>query len=82
MSSEQSKEINTYEMFNRQNENNKSLIMIYKPNKNKAEKLQKINELKKNKKFYLDDEKEYKKNTIRIFGKHFAKQNKNKCKIT
>ena len=51
MSSEQSKEINTYEMFNRQNENNKSLIMIYKPNKNRAEKLQKINELKKTKSF-------------------------------
>ena len=61
-------------------ENNKYFIMIYKPNINKKEK-QEIIEKFKDYLFPFDDEKDYKEDAIRIFGKDFVKQNKNNCKI-
>ena len=61
-------------------EDNKYFIMIYKPNINKKEKEEIIKKLKENG-FPFDDEKDYKEDVIRIFGKDFVKQNKNKCKI-
>ena len=61
--------------------NNKYFTLIYKPNINKKEKQEIIKKLKEDR-FPFDDEKDYKKDIIRIFGKHFVKQNKNKCKIT
>ena len=60
-------------------EEHKYFIMIYKLNIDKEEK-QKI--IKKLKKFgFRFDEKDYKEDAIRILGKYFVKQNKNKCKI-
>ena len=54
--------------------------MIYKPNINEKEKQEMINKFKKFH-FPFDDEKDYKEDVIRIFGKKFIKHNKNKCKI-
>ena len=56
-------------------------VMIYKPNENKEEKIEKMEELKKYHVLLLDDEKEYTEDVLRILGKYFVKQNKNKCKI-
>ena len=61
-------------------EDNKYFIMIYKPNINKKEKEEIIKKLKDDL-FPFDDEKDYKEDVIRIFGKKFVKHNKNKCKI-
>ena len=61
-------------------EDNKYFIMIYKPNINKKEKEEIIKKLKDDL-FPFDDEKDYKEDVIRIFGKYFVKHNKNKCKI-
>ena len=55
--------------------------MVYKPKENKEEKKDKKEELKDNEEFFLDDKREYEKDIIRIFGKYFVKENKNKCKI-
>ena len=63
------------------NKNDKYLILIYKPNEEKKEKLEKIKKLYENKLILLDDEKDYKADTIKIFGKSFVKKNKKKCKI-
>ena len=61
-------------------EDNKYFIMIYKPNINEKEKEEIIKKLKEDN-FRFDDEKDYKEDVIRIFGKDFVKQNKNNCKI-
>ena len=61
-------------------EDNKYFIMIYKPNINKKEKEEIIKKFKKLH-FPFDDERDYKEDVIRIFGKDFVKQNKNNCKI-
>ena len=60
-------------------EEHKYFIMIYELNVDKEEK-QKI--IKKLKGYgFRFDEKHYKEDAIRILGKKFVKQNKNKCKI-
>ena len=65
------------EIINKSNEKDRYLSIIYKQIKDKKEK---IKNLKENGfKFY--DKKEYEGNVLRIFGKDFVKQNKNKCKI-
>ena len=61
-------------------ENNKYFIMIYKHNISKKEKEEIIKKFKKHR-FPFDDEKDYKEDVIRIFGKKFIMHNKNKCKI-
>ena len=81
MSSEKTKEYITYDVKYKPNEKNKIFIMIYKPNENKKEKLEIFKELKKKGNYFLSDEKEYSDDVIRIFGKYFVKQNKNRCKI-
>ena len=55
--------------------------MIYKLNENKKEKKNKMEKLRDNEEFFLYDEREYEEDIIRIFGKYFVKENKNKCKI-
>ena len=55
-------------------------IMLYKPNENKKEKQDIIKKLKEMN-FPLDDEKDYKEDVIKIFGRYFVEQNGNKCKI-
>ena len=74
-------------IYKRVDENDKDELddiyeMIYKPNKNykKRKKMEQI-EFLKYMSFHLDDEKEYIKDYLRIFGKYFVKVNKNKCKI-
>ena len=81
MSIEQDFEYIEFNMMEKSNENDKYFIMIYKPNENKKEKKDKMKKFKEEIRFRLDDEKEYKEDVIRIFGKYFVKQNKNKCKI-
>ena len=53
-------------------EDNKYFIIIYKPNINKKEKEEIIKKFKKDG-FHFDDEKDYKEDVIRIFGKQFVK---------
>ena len=65
--------------LNKYNENNYYFIMKYKLDE--KEKKEEIIKLKEEKIFILNDKKEYTDNLIRIFGKNFVKQNKNKCKI-
>ena len=69
------------DLMEKPNLNDEYFIMVYKPNENKNEKKDKINDFKEEIGFLLDDGKEYKEDVIRIFGKYFVKQNKNKCKI-
>jgi hypothetical protein len=69
-------EIIPYEKY----EENFIFEMIYKPNE-KIEEKQKIMEQYKIRHFYLDDEKEYYENVLRLFGKYFVNKNKNKCKM-
>ena len=77
---EQDFEYIEFNMMEKSNENDKYFIMIYKPNINKKEKQEIIKKLK-DARFPFDDEKDYKEDVIRIFGKKFIKHNKNKCKI-
>ena len=79
MSLEQDKDYTCNNIIDEE-EDNKYFIMIYKPNINKIEKQEIIKKLKFVR-FPFDDEKDYKEDVIRIFGKDFVKQNKNKCKI-
>ena len=79
MSLEQYKEYICNNIIDKE-ENNKYFIMIYKPNINEKEKQEIIKKLKEDR-FPFDDEKDYKEDVIRIFGKKFIKHNKNKCKI-
>ena len=62
---------------------NKNVIyeIIYKPNENKEEKKEKMKDLKYDKTFILNDEKEYEEDILRIFGKNFVKNNKKSCRI-
>ena len=69
------------DIIDKSNENVNYLIMLYKPNENTTEKIEKMNNLKEDHMFILEDEKEYTENVIRIFGKYFVKQNINKCKL-
>ena len=55
--------------------------LVYKPNENKKEKKDKIKNLKDTFKIILDNDKEYSEDILRIFGKIFVNNNKNKCKI-
>ena len=81
MSFEQNYEYTGYKMMEKPNEYEKYFIMIYKPNENKKEKKDIIKKFKKENKYRLDNEKEYAGDVIKIFGKYFVKQNKNKCEI-
>ena len=81
MSFEQNYEYTGYKMMEKPNEYEKYFIMIYKPNENKKEKKDKIKKFKEENKYRLDNEKEYTGDVIKIFGKYFVKQNKNKCEI-
>ena len=81
MSFEQNFEYIGFNMMQKANENDMCFIMIYKPNENKKEKKDKMKKFKEGIDFLLDDEKEYTEDVIRIFGKYFVEQNKNKCKI-
>ena len=81
MSFEQNFEYIGFNMMQKANENDMCFIMIYKPNENKKEKKDKMIKFKEGIDFLLDDEKEYTEDVIRIFGKYFVEQNKNKCKI-
>ena len=69
-----------YDIIDKNNDDNNKLIMIYKPNENKKEKQEKIKIIRE-KGFIEDDEKDYREDTIRIFGKYFVKRNKNKSLI-
>ena len=72
------------DLMEKPNLNDEYFIMVYKPNENKKEKKEKKDKIKEFKEeigFLLDNGKEYKEDVIRIFGKYFVKQNKNKCKI-
>ena len=81
MSFEQNYKYTGYKMMEKPNEYEKYFIMIYKPNENKKEKKDKIKKFKEENKYRLDNEKEYAGDVIKIFGKYFVKQNKNKCEI-
>jgi len=81
MSFEQNFEYIGFNTMQKANKNDMHFIMIYKPNENKKEKKDKMKKFKEELDYLLDDEKEYKEDVIRIFGKYFVKQNKNKCKI-
>jgi len=81
MSFEQNYDYIGLDLMEKPNLNDEYFIMVYKPNENKNEKKDKIKEFKEEIGFLLDDGKEYKEDVIRIFGKYFVKQNKNKCKI-
>ena len=81
MSFEINEEYIGIDMIGNSNRIDKYFIMIYKPNENKKEKKEEMKKLKEKKDFFLDDEKEYTEDVIRILGKYFVKQNKNKCKI-
>ena len=81
MSFEINEEYIGFDMIGNSNRIDKYFIMIYKPNENKKEKKEEMKKLKEEDDFLLDDEKEYTEDVIRILGKYFVKQNKNKCKI-
>ena len=81
MSSEQNDVIISNDMNDNSYEINKYFKMIYKPNENKKEKKEIIKKMIDEDDFTFDDEKETKEEVIRILGKYFVKQNKNKCKI-
>ena len=81
MSSEQNNEILSKDIIDNSYKNNKYFKMIYKPIKNKKEKKKIIKKMIDEDGFIFNDEKEIKENIIRIFGKYFIKQNKNKCYI-
>ena len=66
-------------IFNEFEGENFGFEIIYKPNENKKEKIEKIKNLKKQFNFFLDTDKEYSGDVLRIFGKKFVKHNKNKC---
>ena len=55
--------------------------MVYKPNENKEEKKEIMEDLKKYEIFFLDDEEEYTEDKLRIFGKDFVTNNKRRCRI-
>ena len=42
--------------------------MVYKPKENKEEKKDKMEQLRDNEEFFLDDKREYEEDIIRIFG--------------
>ena len=55
--------------------------MIYNPNEEKEKKQNIINDNFPNRKFYLEDKKEYNPDAFRILGRKYIKKNKNKCRI-
>ena len=81
MSIEQNFEYIGLDLMEKLNANNKYFIMIYKPNENGKEKKDILKKSKEEYNYLLDDEKEYTEDIIRIFGKYFVEQNRNKCKI-
>ena len=81
MLSENYEEYIIYDMIYNLNEIDNIIILIYKSKEDKENKKEKIKVLKEQHGFYLDDEKEYNEDVLRIFGKYFVNQNKNKCKI-
>jgi len=91
MSNKNNKDYLDYDMIYKQNDDieNKSnekykekiiFEIIYKINEDKKDKLIKMKEFNPCH-FYLVDKKEYKKHTLRLFGKNFIINNRNKCKI-
>ena len=81
MSSEQNDVIISNDIIDNSYEINKYIKMIYKQNENKKEKKEIIKKMIDEDGFKFDDEKEKKEEVIKILGKYFVKQNKNKCKI-
>jgi len=83
MLSEKIEEYINYEMIYKPEKNNLHIIneeniileMIYYPNENKKEKLKLFQLLDI---FIFDDEKEFSEDILRILGKYFVKNNKNK----
>ena len=55
--------------------------MIYKPNDNKKEKIEKLKKYKEEYNYFLDSDKDYSGDFLRLFGRYFVNRNKNKCKI-
>ena len=53
--------------------------MIYKPNENKKVIIERLKKLKEQLSFFLETDKEYSGDVLRILGKKFVKRNKNKC---
>ena len=81
MSFEEYKEYISFNTIKKQNEKNKYFIMIYKPNENKKEKQAIIKKIKKEYFFTIDEDKKHEDDAIRMFGKFFVKENKNKCNM-
>ena len=82
MSFEDHIEIISEDIIDNSYDNNKYFKMIYKPNIiNEKEKKKIIKKMIKEHWFIFNDEKEIKEDVIRILGKYFVKENKNKCKI-
>ena len=75
------KEYFIYDKIKIPKKKDKYIVMIYKPNENKKEKKEKIEELEKTGWFKLNSDIKYKEDAIRIFGRYFIQQNKNKSKI-
>ena len=82
-----SDEISEFEMIYKPNINiqniSKNILyeIIYKPNEDKKEKKEKMKNFKRDYNFNLDNAIEYSEDILRIFGKKFVKNNKNKCRI-
>ena len=55
--------------------------MIYKPNDNKKEKIEKLKKYKEEYNYFLDSDKDYSGDFLRLFGRYFVNHNKNKCKL-
>ena len=55
--------------------------MIYNPNDNKKEKIEKLKKYKEEYNYFLDSDKDYSGDFLRLFGRYFVNRNKNKCKI-
>ena len=81
MSFQTYKEYFIYDKIKIPKKKDKYIEMIYKPNENKKEKKEKIEELEKTGWFKLNSDIKYKEDAIRIFGRYFIQQNKNKSKI-
>ena len=55
--------------------------MIYNPNDNKKEKIEKLKKYKEEYNYFLDSDKDYSRDFLRLFGRYFVNHNKNKCKL-
>ena len=70
-----------YKENNKEKRENFGFKMIYKPNENKEEKIEKLKKYREEFNYFLDNDKEYSGDNLRIFGRYFVERNKNKCKV-